>query len=144
MGVLYWYKHENKKHDILKNINVSFEKRNYKKAIAVEMLKRVGISEIQARQKVLTLSGGQQQRVSIARALCCDAELIVADEPTGNLDEYTAKEIVELLRALAHEEGKCVIVVTHDPDIARDSDVVVKLLKGSITVTSNEPELVSN
>lgn len=82
--------------------------------------------------------------MSIARALCCDAELIVADEPTGNLDEYTVKEIVELLRALAHEEGKCVIVVTHDPDIARDSDVVVKLLKGSITVTSNEPELVSN
>ena len=98
------------------------------------MLERVGITSQQAKQKVLTLSGGQQQRVSIARALCCDTDLIVADEPTGNLDENTAHEIVKLLKDLAHDEGKCVIVVTHDQTIANMSDVTVKLSKGNIDI----------
>lgn len=106
-----------------------------KKEFALSMLERVGITPQQAKQKVLTLSGGQQQRVSIARALCCDADLIVADEPTGNLDETTASEIVKLLQDLAHHEGKCVIVVTHDQNIASMSDVTVKLSKGNITIT---------
>lgn len=105
---------------------------------ALEMLDKVGISEKQARQKVLTLSGGQQQRVSIARALCCDADLIVADEPTGNLDEDTAKDIVRLFQDLAHSEGKCVIVVTHDQSISEAADVTVKLSKGELTVVSNK------
>jgi len=61
-------------------------------------------SQKQARQKVLTLSGGQQQRVSIIRAFCCDTDLIVADEPTGNLDEDTSKDIVRLFQNLAHQE----------------------------------------
>lgn len=224
-NISYWYKHENKKHDILKNINVRFDKGHFysivgpsgsgkttflalasaldvpkegavlyegkdirkigltkfrnkyvsivfqsynllpymtalqnvltaieitgavgknNKKVALAMLQRVGISEIQSRQKVLTLSGGQQQRVSIARALCCDTELIVADEPTGNLDEETAQEIVGLLKSLAHLEEKCVIVVTHDPDIALNSDVTVKLSKGSITLSSQERGLVLN
>lgn len=81
--------------------------------------------------KVLTLSGGQQQRVSIARALCCETELIVADEPTGNLDERTSKEVVTLFQDLAHKEGKCVIMVTHDPEIAKVSDVKLTLKNGS-------------
>lgn len=95
------------------------------------MLEKVGITEDMARQKVLTLSGGQQQRVSIARALCCETELIVADEPTGNLDERTSKEVVTLFQDLAHKEGKCVIMVTHDPEIAKVSDVKLTLKNGS-------------
>ncbi|MBT2642942.1 ABC transporter ATP-binding protein [Bacillus sp. ISL-41] len=114
-----------------------------KKDFALSMLERVGITSRQAKQKVLTLSGGQQQRVSIARALCCDTDLIVADEPTGNLDETTAGEIVKLLQELAHNEGKCVIVVTHDQNIANMSDVTVKLSKGTISLTSRE-HLVTN
>lgn len=109
-----------------------------KKEFALNMLERVGISSRQAQQKVLTLSGGQQQRVSIARALCCEADLIVADEPTGNLDENTANEIVNLLKDLAHNEGKCVIVVTHDQNIAEKSDITIKLSKGKITLNKRE------
>ncbi|WP_201715352.1 ABC transporter ATP-binding protein [Rossellomorea arthrocnemi] len=104
-----------------------------KKRFALEMLQKVGISEGQSRQKVLTLSGGQQQRVSIARALSCQSELILADEPTGNLDEDTALGIVELFRNLAHKENKCVIVVTHDQGLANVSDTVVSLSKGSLS-----------
>ncbi|MFN2746638.1 MULTISPECIES: ABC transporter ATP-binding protein [Bacillus] len=101
---------------------------------ALEMLEKVGISEEKARQKVLTLSGGQQQRVSIVRAFCCDADLIVADEPTGNLDEDTSKDIVRLFQNLAHQENKCVIMVTHDEQIAKVSDVNIRLSRGSFTI----------
>jgi putative ABC transport system ATP-binding protein len=114
-----------------------------KKAYALEMLQKVGITEKQSQQKVLTLSGGQQQRVSIARALSCQSELIVADEPTGNLDEETAKDIVRLLQDLAHQEGKCIIVVTHDNTIAEISDVTIKLSKGEIKVSSRNISKIS-
>ncbi|WLR54511.1 ABC transporter ATP-binding protein [Mesobacillus subterraneus] len=129
----------------LQNVTTAMEitgaKHKNKKEFALSMLERVGISAQQAHQKVLTLSGVQQQRVSIARALCCDTDLIVADEPTGNLDENTAREIVNLLKELAHNEGKCVIVVTHDQNIASSSDITVKLSKGSITITSKKTEV---
>lgn len=95
------------------------------------MLAKVGISEEHAKQRVLTLSGGQQQRVAITRAFCCDTDLIVADEPTGNLDDKTSKEIVKLFIDLAHQENKCVIMVTHDPQIAAQSDVNIQLSNGS-------------
>src|SRR5690606_30616309 len=115
--------------NVLTAMEITGSRQKNKKNFALDMLQRVGISEEQARQKVLTLSGGQQQRISIARALCCEADLIVADEPTGNLDEDTAQEIVDLLQTLAHNEGKCVIVVTHDPNIAKKSDITIKLSK---------------
>ncbi|MGM7684133.1 ABC transporter ATP-binding protein [Cytobacillus sp. Hm23] len=108
-----------------------------KRDFALSMLKKVGITEKQAGQKVLTLSGGQQQRVSIARALSCKSDLIVADEPTGNLDEKTAKDIVKLFQDLAHKEEKCVIVVTHDNNIANVSDVTVRISKGNFRVIYN-------
>jgi putative ABC transport system ATP-binding protein len=114
-----------------------------KKGFALETLSKVGISEEQAKQKVLTLSGGQQQRVSIARALSCQSQLIIADEPTGNLDEDTAKEIIALFKDLAIKEGKCVIVVTHDPNIASISDINLNLSKGQIKITKKKKELVS-
>ncbi len=73
------------------------------------------------------LSGGQQQRVAIVRALCCEHELIVADEPTGNLDETTSKEIVKLFQEIAHEQKKCIILVTHEQEVAKACDVVYEL-----------------
>ena len=104
------------------------------KEVELNILKRVGLTEDQAKQKVLTLSGGQQQRVAIARALCCESNLIIADEPTGNLDEETSDEIIELFKDIVYKEGKTVIMVTHNKDIAMQSDEIYtvknkKLLK---------------
>lgn len=104
------------------------------KQFALKTLEQMGISQDQAKQKVLTLSGGQQQRVSIARALCCESQLIVADEPTGNLDEQTSKEIVRIFQDLAHQEGKCVIMVTHDLTIASIADVNIHLSNGTFQI----------
>ena len=73
---------------------------------------------------MLKLSGGQQQRVAIARGLASNKPVILADEPTGNLDEDTAKGIMELLKKSAHEEGRCVIMVTHSSALAKEADVV--------------------
>lgn len=98
------------------------------------MLEKMGITADQAKQKVLTLSGGQQQRVSIARALSCDSQLIV-DEATGNLDETTSAEIVKIFQDLAHVDGKCVIFVTHNNEIAKIADVQIRLSKGNVSVT---------
>lgn len=78
------------------------------------------------------LSGGQQQRVAIARALASDASVILADEPTGNLDEDTAAEIMGILKECAHVMKKCVIVVTHSNDLAKQADVVFRLKKGEL------------
>lgn len=128
----------------LQNVTTAMEitgtKVKDKKQYALEMLRKVGIDEKQAGQKVLTLSGGQQQRVSIARALCCKSELIVADEPTGNLDEDSAQDIIKLFMQLAHEENKCVIIVTHDQHIADIADQTIRLSKGQITIVNNISE----
>ena len=75
----------------------------------------------------MKLSGGQQQRVAIARALVSEAPVILADEPTGNLDEATAGEIIDVLKKLAKERNKCVIVVTHSKEVANAADVVMEL-----------------
>ena len=90
---------------------------------ALTLLADVGIDATKAKRVVKKLSGGEQQRVAIARALAKDAAIIFADEPTGNLDVYTSKEIVDLFKKLAYEKGKCVILVTHDPGIAAASDI---------------------
>lgn len=73
------------------------------------------------------LSGGQQQRVAIARALASDTPVILADEPTGNLDENTSAEIVDIFKKLAKEKNKCVIVVTHSNELANSADVILEL-----------------
>ncbi len=75
----------------------------------------------------MKLSGGQQQRVAIARALASKAPVILADEPTGNLDENTADEIITILKKMAKERNKCVIVVTHSKQLAQSADVVLEL-----------------
>lgn len=99
----------------------------------IEMLKRVGLTEKQGHQKVLTLSGGQQQRVAIARALCCENDLIIADEPTGNLDEKTSKEIIALFKDIVYKEGKTVIIVTHNKDISKGADVTFQVSNKKVT-----------
>ena len=97
------------------------------------ILERLGLTKEEAKRNVLKLSGGQQQRVAIARALASDASIILADEPTGNLDEDTAVEITNILKECAHQMNKCVIIVTHSNDLAKQADVVFRLKKGELT-----------
>lgn len=94
---------------------------------ALELLESVGIDENKAKRRINRLSGGEQQRVAIARALSTNVEVILADEPTGNLDAKTSDTIIELFKDLAHKRNKCVIMVTHSDKIADTSDVVMKL-----------------
>jgi putative ABC transport system ATP-binding protein len=86
------------------------------------------LNEEEANRRVLKLSGGQQQRVAIARALSYDAQIILADEPTGNLDGETQDEIMSIFRSLA-DEGKCVILVSHSPQVADMCDVKYELVR---------------
>ena len=92
-----------------------------------DILKELGLDNQQIRRNVMKLSGGQQQRVAIGRALVSEAPIILADEPTGNLDEHTAGEIIAILKKLAKQRNKCVIVVTHSKEVARAADTVLEL-----------------
>ena len=96
------------------------------------ILERVGLTEEECKRNVLKLSGGQQQRVAIARALASDTKVILADEPTGNLDEDTAAEIISILKECAHEMNKCVIIVTRSNDLAKQADTIFRLKKGKL------------
>ena len=102
------------------------------KKIAEEKLRAVGLDESYFKRLPAMLSGGEQQRVAIARALASDAKIILADEPTGNLDTENSEIVIDLLQKLAHEEGYCVIVVTHDLSIADKADEVLKLKDGAL------------
>ena len=99
---------------------------------AAPILERLGLEQDEITRNVLKLSGGQQQRVAIARALASDAPVILADEPTGNLDADTAEEITAILKESAHAFGKCVVVVTHDRDVAKQADVVLEIKRGHL------------
>ena len=101
------------------------------------ILERVGLTEEESKRNVLKLSGGQQQRVAIACALASDAKVILADEPTGNLDEDTAAEITAILKECAHQMNKCVVIVTHSNELAKQADVIFRLKKGDLQVTTN-------
>ena len=96
------------------------------------ILERLGLKKDEVSRNVLKLSGGQQQRVAIARALASDAPVILADEPTGNLDEDTAEEITAVLKESAHTFGKCVVVVTHSGEVAKQADVVLEIKRGHL------------
>ena len=98
---------------------------------ASEILTKVGLSE-KLNSRPDQLSGGQQQRVAIARALVYDPDLILADEPTGNLDTHASDEIAALLRQVANEWGRSVIMVTHDPRIAAYADRIIFLKDGKV------------
>ncbi len=99
------------------------------------ILEQLGLTAEEAKRNVLKLSGGQQQRVAIARALASDAQVILADEPTGNLDEDTAVEITTILKGSAHKSGKCVVIVTHSNELAKEADVVFRLRKGDLQIS---------
>ncbi|PFA81711.1 ATP-binding cassette domain-containing protein, partial [Bacillus thuringiensis] len=120
--------------NVLTAMEITGVKVKNKKERALELLEKVGLTEVEAKRNVLQLSGGQQQRVAIARALSCNVDLLIADEPTGNLDGETAKEIIELFQELAHQENKCVIVVTHSQEVAKISDRAVYLSKKKLVV----------
>lgn len=100
---------------------------------AEALLREVSIPCEDWKRNVLQLSGGQQQRVAIARALASESKVLLADEPTGNLDEDTASEIIELIKKTAHELGKCVIVVTHSKQLAEEADVVLEISRGKLS-----------
>ena len=99
---------------------------------AAPILERLGLEQDEITRNVLKLSGGQQQRVAIARALASDAPVILADEPTGNLDADTAEEITVILKESTHAFGKCVVVVTHSGEVAKQADVVLEIKRGHL------------
>ena len=103
--------------------NVRLVNKNASETILFEL----GLDKSQINRNVMKLSGGEQQRVAIARALVSDSPIILADEPTGNLDADTAGEIIEILKKLAKERNKCVIVVTHSKEVANSADIILEL-----------------
>ena len=100
-------------------------------ALAKEVRERVELPSTYDKRLPSHLSGGEQQRVAIARTLAQGCKIILADEPTGNLDSANTRNIVEILRSLAHEDGCTVIIVTHDPAVAEQADVVLQMKDGS-------------
>ena len=120
------------KYTALENVILSMDVAGYKtknkKDRALQLLDSVGLDEDEANRRVLKLSGGQQQRVAIARALSYDPDIILADEPTGNLDRDTQKDIMEIFRELANQ-GKCVILVSHSVEVASMCDERYELTK---------------
>jgi len=116
--------------NILLSMNISGITEGNKKAKAYSLLEKVGIDKEKAARKILKLSGGEQQRVAIARALAHDPELVIADEPTGNLDKTTEDSILKIFSHLAHVDGKCVIIVTHSKKVTNIADETWGLDKG--------------
>ena len=101
-------------------------------AKAADKLKQVGIEEDKFHRLPSHLSGGEQQRVAIARALASGSEMILADEPNGNLDRENSQNIVGILKRLVQEESRCVIVVTHDAAVAAEADVILQMCDGRL------------
>ena len=103
-----------------------------KREAAYALLNKVGIDHETADRKILRLSGGEQQRVGIARALSHNPDVIIADEPTGNLDAQTEAAVLDILTRLAHEENKCVIIVTHSENVTAVADEVIGIHEGCL------------
>lgn len=118
--------------NIVLSMNIGGCKISDKKNHAIGLLEQVGIDEKKASRKTLKLSGGEQQRVGIARALSHNPSLIIADEPTGNLDVETEQEVLDILSSLAYDQGKCVIIVTHSPEVASIADVILEMRNGKL------------
>lgn len=120
----------------IENIELSMEisgiRQKDKKEYALKLLESIDIDKATATRKALKLSGGEQQRTAIARALSHDPDIIIADEPTGNLDNETESDILKIFKSLAHDEKKCVIIVTHSKEVAAIADETWSLVKGSL------------
>lgn len=119
--------------NIVLSMNISGSTETNKKAFAYSLLEKMGIDKETAGRKILKLSGGEQQRVGIARALAHNPNIIIADEPTGNLDTETEDDILKILTSLAHGENKCVIIVTHSKKVSSIADEVWGMKDGSMT-----------
>ena len=105
------------------------------------ILEKMGLTKEEMKRNVLQLSGGQQQRVAIARALASEAPVILADEPTGNLDEETAISIMQILEDSVHQMNKCAVIVTHSNEIAKKADVVFRLKRGTLHIVENNEKV---
>ncbi|MBR0372985.1 MAG: ABC transporter ATP-binding protein [Mogibacterium sp.] len=120
----------------VENVMYPIELRGMKPAEAknrsIELLKKVGLPETVLDRFPAMLSGGEQQRVAIARALGMETKLLLADEPTGNLDSQNGETVFKILEDLAHEDGYCVVIVTHDEDLAKHADESIRLHDGEI------------
>ena len=118
--------------NIILSMDISKVKVNNKKEKALSLMKSVGLSEDQAKRKILKLSGGEQQRIAIARSLSYNPKIIIADEPTGSLDSHRSVEIMKLLQKLNDEEGITVVLVTHEPDMAKYAKRIVHFVDGTV------------
>ena len=115
--------------NIILSMDVSQVKLKNKKQKALELMKSVGLSEEHANRRILKLSGGEQQRIAIARSLSYNPKIIIADEPTGNLDKETESEILKIFKHLAKDENKCIIIVTHSQSVCDEVDYIYELGK---------------
>ena len=115
--------------NIILSMDISNVKDIQKKEKALELMNQVGLDKSLAKRRVLKLSGGEQQRIAIARSLSYNPKIIIADEPTGNLDKDTENEILKIFNNLAHKEQKCVIIVTHSQNVCDSVDIVYDLKK---------------
>lgn len=115
--------------NIIVSMEISKVKVKNKKQKALELMKSVGLSEEHSKRKILKLSGGEQQRIAIARSLSYNPKIIIADEPTGNLDKDTESEILKIFKNLAKNENKCVIIVTHSQNVCNEVDTIYELGK---------------
>lgn len=115
------------KENAMLSMDISGKKIKNKAERAEELLKKVGLRDDMVDRRILKLSGGEQQRVAIARTLAYEPDIILADEPTGNLDGDTQDKIMDIFCELAHKQNKCVILVTHSPEVAKRADVTYEL-----------------
>lgn len=121
----------------VENVELSLELAKYKgdkRKRAEEMLTLVGIKKEQFKKRSTQFSGGEQQRIAVARAIATDPEIILADEPTGNLDNENSMNVVSILVDLAHKYNKCVIIITHAAEVAEKADVVFKMDDGILII----------
>ena len=113
--------------NIVLSMDISKVKVQNKKQKAIELMKSVGLAEEQGKRKILKLSGGEQQRIAIARSLSYNPKIIIADEPTGNLDKETENEILKIFKHLAKDENKCIVIVTHSQNVCDNVDIIYEL-----------------
>lgn len=115
--------------NLILSMDVSGLKIKNKNIEAIRLLETVGIDDKKSLRKILRLSGGEQQRVAIARSLSYNPSVILADEPTGNLDKETEEEVLKIFKTLAKKQNKCIIIVTHSDNVASKADFVFDLNK---------------
>ncbi len=123
--------HLNAVENVILSMDISGKKILNKRQKAQELLRSVGLSEELWNRRILKLSGGEQQRVAIARTLAFDSDVILADEHTGNLDSKTQNSIMDIFMRLVKEQNKCIIIVTHSPEVSAMADVTYEISKSS-------------